>query len=186
MNTKKYAKIGDKLYEINTSYKVALKCDEVAKDEDISDYEKTLAIIYLLYGDEGLKNIKNYDKLLELALKYLSCGEEVKGDNKDIDMDFKQDFRLIKASFMSDFGIDLSKQDISWEDFYTYVNGLTEGCILNRVRMLRTYDASKIEDNKERQELKDLQKRFALKKLETKLTKEQEQSMEEFNKIIGI
>lgn len=186
MDTPTHAKIGDELYKINTSYKVGLKCDEIAKDESIEDYEKMLAIIYLLFGDKGLSDKRNHDKLIELAMKYLSCGEEVDNSQREIDMDFKQDFGMIKASFLCDYGIDISKQDISWYDFYTYLNGLTDKCILNRIRTLRTFDVSKIEDRKERQEIKDAQKRFSLKKDKVKLTKEQEKSMEEFNKLFGL
>lgn len=180
----KFAKIEDKLYKINTSYKVALKCNDIAMDESVGEYEKTLAIIYLLFGDEALKNKKHYQKLIDLAFKYLSCGEELEKSNEQPDMDFKQDFKLIKASFMSDYGIDISKQDLDWYDFYTYLNGLTEDCVLNRVRSIRNYDEQKIEDRKERQEFIKTKKRFALKRNEPKLTKEQEQSMEKLNKII--
>lgn len=182
----KYAKIGDTKYEINTSYKVALKCNEIAMDENISDYEKMLAIIYLLFGDKGFKDRDNHIKLLELAYKYLNCGEDKDPEPNEPDMDFKQDFRLIMASFKSDYGIDLSKEDLDWYDFYMYLNGLSEDCILNRIRTLRTYDLSKIDDKKERQELAKSKKRFALKKQEPKLTQEQIESMEKLNELLGI
>ena len=181
-----YAKVDNKLYKINTSYKVALKCNEVMQDETTSDYEKMLAVIYLLFGDEGLKDKNNYNKLMELAFKYLLCGEEMESSKEKPDMDFKQDFKLIKASFMSDFGIDISKQDLEWYDFYTYLNGLKEDCILNRVRSLRTYDEKKIADKDDRQNLIKAKRRFALKKNEPTLTKEQEESMNRLNELIGI
>lgn len=186
MENPQYAKIGDKKYKINTSYKVALKCNDVALDDDIGDYEKTLAIIYLLFGDEGLADKQNYDRLLDLAYKYLSCGEEPEKTNDEPDMSFKQDFGLIKASFMSDYGIDITKQDLDWYDFNMYLNGLKEDCILNRIRSLRTLDVSTIKDNKERQSIIKSKKRFALKKKEPKLTDEQIKSMEELNRILGI
>ncbi|MBO7732039.1 MAG: hypothetical protein J6S67_05790 [Methanobrevibacter sp.] len=185
-NNPKYAKVGDRKYKINTSYKVALKCNEIVLDNSISDYEKMLAIIYLLFGEEGLEYRPNYDALLDIAYKYLSCEEEKETSNDKPDMSFGQDFGLIKASFKSDYGIDLSKEDLDWYDFYMYLNGLTENCILNRVRSIRTYDASKIEDNKDRQEFIKTQKRFALKREEPKLTEEQIKSMEELNNILGI
>lgn len=186
INNPQYAKIGDKKYKINTSYKVALRCNEVAMDNKITDYEKMLAIIYLLFGDEGLSDKRQYEKLLDLAFKYLSCGEETEKNNNEPDMDFKQDFNLIKASFKSDYGIDLNKEDLDWYDFYMYLNGLTENCILNRVRSLRTYDVSKIDDAKERRDIIKSKKRFALKKNEPKLTDEQMKSMEQLNNILGI
>ena len=121
-----------------------MKCNEIALDENISDYEKMLAIIYLIFGSEGLNDKFNYEKLLNLAYKYLLCGEEAEKSNEEPDMDFKQDFGLIRASFRSDYGIDILKDDLDWYDFNMYLNGLSEDCILNRVRNLRTFDASKI------------------------------------------
>jgi aspartate-semialdehyde dehydrogenase len=61
-------------------------------------------------------------------------------------------------------------------------------CILNRVRNIRNYDVSKIDDAKERKKIEDAKKMVALKKnkKENYLTKEQEKSMEELNKILGI
>lgn len=185
MDTPKYAKVNDELYEINTSYKVALKCNEISLDDNIGYFEKELAIIYLLFGEKGLNDIHNHAKLMDIAIKYLTCGQEKENDNETPNMDFKQDFRLIKASFMSDYGIDISKQDLDWYDFYTYLNGLTENCVLNRVRNLRTFDESKISDAKERNEITKAKKRFALHK-QYNLTKEQEESINRFNEMLGI
>ena len=186
MGNPKYAKVGDKKYKINTSYKVALKCNEIALDENITDYEKMLAIIYLLFGEEGLKDKQNYEKLLDLAYKYLCCGEEPEKSNDEPDMSFEQDFGLIRASFKSDYGIDISKDELDWYDFNMYLNGLSEDCILNRIRSLRTFDISSIEDSKERQAIIKSKRKFALKKNEPKLTEEQIKSMEELNEILGI
>lgn len=186
MKCPQYVEIEGKKYKINTSFKVALKCDEVYSREDISAYEKLLAIIYLLFGDEGLKDKENYDKLIDLAIKYLLCGEEPDNSNEKPDMDFKEDYRLIKASFRTDYGIDIDKENLHWWDFYTYLNGLKEDSILNRIRGVRTYDASKISDRKEKQEFIKLQHKVALKKDAIVLTKEQEKSMEELNKILGL
>ena len=181
-----YVEIGDKKYKINTDFKVALKCDEVYRKEDISPYEKLLAIIYLLFGDEGLKDKENYDKLFDLAVKYLLCGEEPDNSKDKPDMDFQQDYRLIKASFKTDYNIDIDNENLHWWDFYTYLNGLKEDSILNRIRGIRTYDASKISDRKEKEEFIKTQRKVALKNNEIKLTEEQEKSMEELNKILGL
>lgn len=180
-----FVKVNDKKYKINTNYKVALRCDEVIKDNTIKDYEKTLAIIYLLFGKEALKDRDNRNRLIELAYKYLSCGEEPKGHNSKPDMSLERDFKLIRASFKSDLGIDLLKEDINWWDFCTYLNGLTEGCILNRVRELRNLDISKIEDAKERQRAQEAKQYWALEKEEIKPTEEQQKNAEEFWKSMG-
>ncbi len=188
MNTNPhYVQVGEKKYPINTSYKVALKCNELIFDETISDYEKTLAIIYMLFGEDALKDKENYNKLFDLAYKYLSCGEETDDNNiEEPDMDLNQDFRLICASFKSDYGIDLMKENIEWWDFYTYLNGLTDKCVLNRIREIRNYDTRDIKDVKEKNKIEKMQKRYALKKHKKPLTKKQQDSVDKFYELTGI
>lgn len=191
MNNPEYVKIGDKKYKINTDFMTAIECDEIARDTSISEYERALAVIYKLFGDEGLNDMENHQKLLELGTKYLSCGEEVKPPKKGEkrDMDFKQDFRLIKASFMSDYGIDLEKEKMHWWDFYYLLNGLSNSelgncCILNKIRDIRTRDPKEIKDKKDRDKLIEAKKQWALKE-EKQPNAKQRESIENLRRIIG-
>ena len=191
MNNPEYAEIDGKKYKINTSYKVAIKCQEVATDESIGDYERTLAIIYLLYGDEGIDNPKHYSKLLEKAKTYLSCGEnesnEQELENNTPDFDYNQDIKLIQASFKSDYGIDLNDTEMHWWDFFWYLNGLTENCVLNRVREIRTYDINQIKDAKERKKIEQAKKRWQLKtNHKINITQRQQNGVDTFYKLTGI
>ena len=102
-NYPEYAEINDKRYKINTDFRVAIECQDIATDEKINDYERALAIIYKLFGEDGINTPHHYEKLLELAIKYLSCGKEIDNKtNEEPDMDFSQDMDYIEASFMSD------------------------------------------------------------------------------------
>ena len=183
MNYPEYAKIGDKKYKINTDFRVAIECNRIAEDSSIGNLERAMAIIYKLFGDEGLEDTDNYDRLLEIAQKYLSCGKEVVDDNEKPDMDYYEDMDYIEASFMSDYHIDLTNTNMHWWKFYNLINGLSNSelgdcCILNRVRNLRNFDPKEIEDNKEREKIVKAQKSVELKRNQPKLTKEQEQSVE--------
>lgn len=190
MNNPEYVKIGTKKYKINTDFRVAIKCNNISKDNSAGEYEKCLAIIYMLYGDEGLNNPKDYDRLLKLGQKYLLCDKDIeKADSIDVDMDYVQDMDYIEASFMSDYKIDLANIKMHWWTFSKLIDGLSNSelgncCILNRVRNLRNYDVSKIKDQKEREKIIQAQKRVVLKKKEVKLTKEQEESMRRINQMI--
>jgi len=53
-----YIEVAGKKYKINTDFRLALKCDDIFRDETIGNYEKFLAIIYILLGKEGLKCTK--------------------------------------------------------------------------------------------------------------------------------
>ena len=76
MNNPEYVKIGEKKYKINTDFRVAIECNEIAESNDVGDIERPLAIIYKLYGEEGLNNPQDWEKLIELAIKYLCLGKE--------------------------------------------------------------------------------------------------------------
>ena len=187
MNNPEYAKVKGKKYKINTDYRVALECNRIAMDSSIGDYERSLAIIYLLFGDEGLNNKEEYNELLELSIKFLKCNEEIEeSSNETPDMDFEQDLGLIKASFKSDYGITLDDEYMHWWDFYMYLKGLTENCVLNRVRELRDYDLSTIKDQKEKKKMEKAKKRFALKTKEAPITEEQQRSVDNFYKLTGL
>ena len=180
----KYVEVNGKEYQINTDFRIAIKCDEIGRDETISKYERPLAIIYLLFGEEALKDFENHEELLELAKKYLSCGKEIK-DTSEPDMDLVQDLDYIKASFRSDYSINLNEEKMHWWEFCNLLNGLSNSemgncCILNRIRNLRNYDTSKIKDTKQRQMVEEAKRQVALKKPEKKYTKEQEENMKLF------
>lgn len=194
MNNPEFVKIGDKKYKINTDFRVAIECNNIAQDDSIGNSERPLAIIYKLFGDEGLNNSQDWDKLLELAIKYLTLNKDTSNvdNNTEIDMDFNEDMDYIEASFMSDYRIDLATEKMHWWKFYNLLEGLSNSelgncCVLNRVRNLRTFDLSQIKDNKEREKMAKAQEMVALSKNKhnVELTKEQEESMNKLDKIIG-
>jgi hypothetical protein len=167
-----YIMVNGKRYDINTDFRVAIECNVICLDKNISDYERALALIYKLYGEEGINNPADYEKLLEGAKKYLSCGkEEEKKSDEEPDMDYIQDYDYIEASFMSDYHIDLSETKMHWWKFFKLINGLSNSemgncCILNRIRNIRTMDTSDIKDRKLLQTIMEQKKKFALNKKE--------------------
>lgn len=191
MNNPEYVKVGDKKYKINTDFRVAIECNSIAQDTSIGDTERALAILYKLFGEEGLDNPQDYQKLIELGLKYLSMDEEIEDNKEEPDMDFEQDMDLIYTSFISDYNIDLSKIEMHWWTFMNLMNGLSNSelgncCLLNRIRNIRNANPSEIKDRKDREKLIKAQKRFALKKKEPKLTDKQRKSAEDLYKSLGI
>ena len=49
LNNPEYVKAGNKKYKINTDFRVAIECNEIAESSDVSDTERPLAIIYKLF-----------------------------------------------------------------------------------------------------------------------------------------
>lgn len=190
-----YTIINGERFDINTSYKIAIECNEIAKDRSICPEEKGLAIIYKIFGDKGLESTDNYEKLLNCALKFLSHGEEVESvEDVELDMDYVKDFALIKTSFRSDFGINLDLEDMHWWEFFDLLNGLSYSefgncCILNRIRNLRRMDTSKISDAELKKKIEDSKKYFSLKKdndTKDRFTDEQKRNIDRFYKEAGI
>ena len=191
MNNPEYVKIGEKKYKINTDFRVAIKCNCIAEDTTISDTERALAIIYLLYGDEGLNDFENHEKLMELAKKYLLCGEEPM-DNIESkkDMDYIQDKYYIRSSFIQDYKYNpYEKEYLHWYDFYHDLNNLSNSefgncCILSRIRNFRNLNVSEIKDSKKRAEIIKIKEYLALKK-EIKMTEEQKKNQDNFYKLLN-
>lgn len=181
------AQIEERIYPINTDFKIALECERIVKDDSISTEEKSLAIIYKLFGDKGLDNSQDWEKLSKIAVKFLSCGNDLENkNNKEPDMDFIQDEKYIKASFMSDYNIDLSKISLHWWDFFNLLNGLSEKCILGRVRFIRNYDLSEIKDSKEKKKWQEQKELVALKKPKKQLSEQEKENVEMFLRLAGL
>ena len=177
-----FAQIDGELFKINTDYKVALKCDKINRDSSITDEERSLAIIYSLFGEKGLNDNKNWDKLKEIAVKYLNCGKEHKNSEEAENMSYEQDMDYIRASFFSDYNIDLDNTKMHWWQFYNLLCGLTEDSILNRVRFVRDFDISQIKDRKEKEKWIKQKEQVALKEEKRQKTSEEKRLDELFEK----
>lgn len=198
MNNPQYVKVDDKLYKINTDFRVALECNNISEDKTIGEYERALAIIYKLFGEDGL-DCENQNKLLELGMKYLLLGndkKELKSENKEkYELDFNKCIGLIKASFKFDYKYDpYELKYLHWYDFLNDLESLSTSefgncCILNRVTSILNQEPKEIKDNKQRQKLIEAQKLLQqkyCKQEEVKMTKEQEESAKAFYKSLGI
>ena len=197
LNNPEWVEVNKKRYKINTDFRIAIECQKIAEDTTIGDFQRAMGILYKLFGEEALKeeNSNDWNRLLELAVKYLQLNRENNGqeNNEEPDMDFIEDMPYIEASFMSDYKIDLTTCQMHWWKFFKLLEGLSNSetgncCILNRIRNIRTMDISKIKGSKESQEILKLKEQYALKKNKKPviLTEEQRKSRDELFKIIGI
>lgn len=198
MNNPQYVKVDNKLYKINTDFRIALECNKIAEDESIGNLERAMAIIYKLFGEDGL-DCNNQNRLLELGMKYLLLGREqntFKNDSHDkYELDFNKCIGLIKASFKFDYKYDPYELEyLHWYDFYNDLESLSTSefgncCILNRIVSILEQEPKEIKDSKQRQKLIDAQKLLKekyCKKQEIEMTKEQEESARAFYKSLGI
>ena len=194
MSCIKKIQIENTIYTANVDFRVAIRCNEIATDENIGDFERVLGIVCTMFGEKALNNPNHYEKLLKWALNYLSCGKKIESTNEEPDMDYVEDMEYIEASFMSDYKIDLENEEMDWHKFNKLINGLSNSdigncCILNRIRNLRNFNPMEIKDEKERDKIIKAKQQVALKRnkkeIEVELTDEQQKSVDEFYKALG-
>lgn len=139
MNNPEYIIVNGNKIKINTDFRIALECQRIAQDDEIDNYERALAIIYKLFGSDALNDEDNLQEYFKKAQKYLNCGKESEttASSGEPTFDYEQDWGFVKASFMSDYGINLDKEKMHWWSFFDLLNGLTPNSILNRVRQVR-------------------------------------------------
>lgn len=179
-----YAEIKGKEYKIDTSWQNALECFKIIQDKSITDEERALAIIYKIFDFIPKEDLNLF---LEKATIFLSCGEtQQEQKSKKKDMDLIQDQKWIIPSFMSDYHIDLSKDDMHWWRYINLIQGLTPNSVLSNVREIRNYDLSTIKDTKQRDKIIKMKKQVELKE-ETntkKITEIEKQNIDKFYELI--
>lgn len=199
MNNPEYVKVDNKMYKINTDFRVALECNKIAEDKSIGEFERAMAIIYKLFGEEGL-DCENQNKLLELAMRYLLLGRdknELKNEpHNKYELDFNKCIGLIKSSFKFDYKYDpYELKYLHWYDFYNDLENLSTSefgncCILNRITSILNQDLREIKDEKTRKRIMDAQKftkkKYCKEEEKIEITQEQAESAIAFYKSLGI
>jgi len=149
--------IEGKEYLINTDYRVALECVELVNDTTISDYERAIGVVTMLFGEE----CPICEEAISKVELYLSMGEKESKTEEQV-LDFQQDRDFIYSAFMAQYSIDLDIQDLHYEQFIDLLRGV-KNQILNDVVSIREQDLSDIKDPKHREELRKVKERVQLK-----------------------
>jgi hypothetical protein len=198
LNKPNYVKVDGKTLKINTDFRVAMECDEIARNKSIGDFERALAIVYKLFGEEGL-NCYNQNKLVKLSMRYITLGKQQKtvktNSRNKYELDLNKCKGLISSSFKFDYKYDPYEMEyLHWYDFYNDLENLSTSefgncCILNRIVSVLNYDTSKIKDTSERTKMneakEELRKKYCINE-ETEMTEKQKESAKEFYKALGI
>ncbi|MDD5880979.1 Gp15 family bacteriophage protein [Stecheria intestinalis] len=191
MKYPEYIQVRNEKYKLDTSYLTAIECFRIISDDTISDTERGMALMQKLIGQVVLDQTSG--EILTLLVQYLQRGrtarevEEmmaIQGD-EDPDIDYTQDFGYITASFISDYGIDLSSStndSMHWWKFVDLLNGCSPKSAIGRVRELRNMDPSDYKDPKAREQILKAQRLVALK---PKLTESERQADDAFMSLLA-
>lgn len=113
-------------YKINTDFRIWLQITILQYDKELNDYEKSLAIIYLMFGELDSETVRAHPEGRELqeCISWFLNGwyhdKTVESQSNKRLIDYDIDQWRIYADFMQIYHIDLSIADMHWWKF----NGL--------------------------------------------------------------
>ncbi|QIK56672.1 hypothetical protein G7059_01825 [Erysipelothrix sp. HDW6A] len=156
MNLIRYATIQGEKYPINTDFKVAIECDRVINDPDVDDFERGIAVVTLLFGDAPY-----CEEALKKSSIFLSGGEQEENNQKRL-IDFNQHWDLIYSTFKGQYGIDLHKEDMHYQEFIMLLKGVKNTALSDVIDILSRNPAEE-KDYKSRKALIEAQNKLKIK-----------------------
>lgn len=172
--------INNKTYEFNSGFRESIIFTLMMQDDSLTDEEKILGALKLYYPIIP----KDTEKALEKIYWFYSKGN-VEEDNKKVKQgkrifkrnnkkayDFEVDSDLIFTAFMSQYNINLNRENLHWWEFMALFNSLNDDNEIVKIMNYRTIDLTSIEDKKERKMYSDLQKYYSL---EDRISKEEQE-----------
>src|SRR5690625_2803685 len=167
-------------YVLNMAFDNILRLFDLIKNKEIDDVTKIDTGLLMLIDDK-LDDYSTEEKAEIFSQLFVhAVGKPKKKQLVDLDgnpmpeiseedekvFDFAQDAEYIYASFMHTYGIDLFEQQgkLHWKKFKALLNGLGEDTIFSRIVGIRTAELPTGKGtSKERERLRKLKKKYALK-----------------------
>lgn len=176
--------VGDCMYVIRTDYRDILRIFEACEDPDLTDYEKIIVMLTIMYPD--LKQIPgtDYEEAMKQAKWFLDCGQAEDESRKPTKMiDWIQDETLIFPAVNKVAGKEVRAVEyMHWWTFMGYFLEIEEGTFsmvlgIRQKRMkgkkLEKWEQDFYRNNKN---LCDLKKRY---------TAEEQAEIDYWNKLLG-
>lgn len=149
---------------IRTDYRIGVQIQLCISDPELSDSEKTITALHLLYGN----GIPDFKTAISGLGWFMSCGEEPVVDSDSGKREqaapeiysFEYDAGRIVSAFRKVFGMDISRERLHWFSFVAMFGDL-DGTAFTSVMDIRRTQPSDI-DKRKRSEFIRMKKRFAL------------------------
>lgn len=153
-------------YEINTDFRIYLSLENIIFDEKMPIQKRIAKILSCCYK----RLPSSLDGALEALLIFYAgdvCkdngGKGFKNGRGERILSFEEDADYILSSFLTEYGINLLKEDMHWWEFLALLRGLGQSCRLCEVIKYRTADISKIKNKEQRSFYLRQKKLYALK-----------------------
>lgn len=191
--------IDDEEFPLNLSFDNVLRLFEMWRDEDVPEFVKPHFGIRILTGEtledftvEEMSEVFNevFEEHISLStvednhVEYDLAGNPMKttasnGKQEQAPYDIRFDGDYIYASFLQAYGIDLFdvQGKLHWKKFNALLSGLPEGTKFMEVIKIRKWKAQKGDSAEYKEEMRRLQKDYAL---PNEIIKEDEEYEEEF------
>lgn len=154
-----YVTVDGRRYPVNTDFRIWLRFYELIKKGSADAVCEAISICYK-GGELPPSFFESYSALSD----FFTCGKSEtasKGREKQV-FDFSLDAGLIYASFLSDYGIDLTTASMHWHKFLALFSGLSAESAFMRVVAIRSINPSDIKDINQRRAIEKKQRCFAL------------------------
>lgn len=191
--------IDDEEFPLNLSFDNVLRLFEMWRDEDVPEFVKPHFGIRILTGEtledftvEEMAEMFNevFEEHISLSevednhVEYDLAGNPMKttasnGKQEQAPYDIRYDGDYIYASFLQAYGIDLFdvQGELHWKKFNALLSGLPEGTKFMEVVKIRKWKAQKGDSAEYKEEMRRLQKDYAL---PNEIIEEDEEYEEEF------
>lgn len=127
--------VDGKEYEIRSDFRAVLDIIAALNDPNLSDIEKTLVMLQILYVD--YEDIVNYEEATKQAVWFIDCGEDRTAKKEKIRlMDWEQDFKIIVAPINRVLGYECRNKDyVHWWTFISAYYEIGESTFSNVVNI---------------------------------------------------
>ena len=176
--------IDGKKYEFNYDFRTSILFCLLMQDTELTEEQKILQGLQLYYPVIP----PNIEEAYKKILYFYSRGNDIE-DNKKVKQgkrifkrnnnkayDFETDSDLIFSAFMTQYHINLNRENLHWWEFMSLFNSLKDDTEIVKIMNYRTIDVNTIEDKKERKMYKQLQDYYSL---ENTITTEEKQLLEQ-------
>ena len=175
-------------YEINTSFRIGIQVYLVQYDKDLNAYEKSDALIWLLFDDREHPDGEVLQECVEWFLNGWFHDKPGSSQDKRRLIDYDVDQWRIYADFRQIYGVDLSLDDMHWWMF----NGLLwnmpheRSAFMQVIEIRRKKITSKM-GREEKKAVQEAQQIYALDQPEVKkeYTEDEKGAIDEYDRMMA-
>jgi len=161
-------------YKINTDFSTWIEIGKLF----MSKSENNAIIVAEILARAYPVLPENPIEAIEKVMWFFRCGEERKtSENIPLSapvFDLEKDFAYIWASFLGEFGIDLSATSMHWWRFRALLSSLGENCRFSKIVAYRSMDTSLVKDRKRKRFYEKMKRKYQLPDNRTEREKEVE------------